>query len=69
MWNAADAERGIARLNRATHARAIGTFLRTQFLAEDLFSSIRTSMYSILSTAVAPNMSMHITAVHVLKVS
>jgi hypothetical protein len=26
-WDSVDADRGIARVNRATHARAIGTYL------------------------------------------
>jgi hypothetical protein len=30
-WNAADADRGIARVNCATRGRAIGTYLRTHF--------------------------------------
>ena len=36
LWDAVDADCGIARVNRATRARAIGTYLRRQFLAEDL---------------------------------
>jgi hypothetical protein len=35
-WDAEDVDRGIARVNRATHARAICTYLRCHFLAEDL---------------------------------
>jgi hypothetical protein len=30
-WDAVDADRGIARVNRATRARAFGTCLRAQF--------------------------------------
>jgi hypothetical protein len=32
-WDAVDADCGIARVNRATHARAIGTYLRYQFIS------------------------------------
>jgi hypothetical protein len=36
MWDAADADRGVARVNRATRARAIGAYLRGQFLVDHL---------------------------------
>ena len=32
-WDAADADRAVARLNRATRARPIGTYLRAQFIS------------------------------------
>ena len=35
-WGAGDADRGIARVNRATHARAIGTYLRRLFISDHL---------------------------------
>jgi len=35
-WDAGDADRGIARVNRATRARAIGTYFCVHFLAHHL---------------------------------
>jgi hypothetical protein len=35
-WDAGDADRGIARVNRATRARAIGAYLRRQFISDHL---------------------------------
>ena len=35
-WGAGDADRGIARVNRATRARAIGTYLRRLFISDHL---------------------------------
>ena len=36
LWDTVDADRGIARVNRATRGRAIGTYLRAQKIPEDL---------------------------------
>jgi hypothetical protein len=35
-WELGDADRGIARVNRATRARAIGTYLLGQFISDHL---------------------------------
>ena len=35
-WDAGDADYGVARVNRATRARAIGTYLRSQFISVHL---------------------------------
>ena len=35
-WDAGDADRGFARVNRATRPRAIGTYLQRQFLVRYL---------------------------------